>query len=183
MEVRNLKDIQPELLKQLKKLSFGRSGWMLDAINQILKGKVKPSVSVRLPHLKGESLSYNRGHAVIARSSTGDIMGWALVRHPSRRTKVPLMEYDFTKKVIIPSGKFAYAGRRSDFMVYVDSEYRRHRVARTLLLVAFNNFGRLTCFPHDIPSSEFYHRNRQFVVRQDARRLALRNLHAHEIFG
>ena len=104
-------------------------------------------------------LSYNKATALIARDENNIIVGWAMVRHPSRRVVVPLGGWRGIKAV--------YAGRRSDIVMFVSPEFRRQGVARQLLVVGYNNFGRMVCFPHDRKSSEFYRRNKRFVTARD----------------
>lgn len=168
IEVTDLKQVEPALLKKLKAASFGKTGWMLESIQQILRG-------YGINH-KGQrvELSYSEAHAVVAWSSEGEFLGWALVRHPRRQTRA---------ESAWQPGKFSVAGRRSDFMVYIPSKHRRSRIARKLLTVAYHNFGRLDCYPWEDRSETFYTRNRNFVVRNHTNNWHSANFYAREIWS
>lgn len=148
VEVHDLKQLDPKFIRQeLYTRSFHDEGWMQPCVQQILRG-----YSLERPWYK---LSYNRAHILIARGDEDQVLGWGLVRHPSRRTYCSSNGW---------SARCAYGGRRDDFMCYVSQKYRKQGVARNLLLVAYNNWGRLATFPHDDKSTEFYRKHRNFVV-------------------
>lgn len=163
VEVHDLKHLDPRFLKrELFPYSFREVGWMVSNIQQILRGydETRPDYK----------LSYNKAHILVARDDDGDVLGWACVRHPSRRVRVQICR-----------GDFAYAGRRSDFVVYVKNKYRRQGVARNLLLSAYNNWGRLTVFPHDSKSISFYNANRRFVTARNTNHFGSADFAAFEV--
>ncbi len=183
VEVRNLKYLDKDTLKILKRLSFGSRGWMVECIDQILKGyTVTGFYDPATDEVATEKIPvvYSKGHALIARNEEGKIIGWALVRHPSKRIKIKYRDWDMDERSFVT--KYAYGGRRSDFMVYVKGLYRKQRVARTLLLVAYNNFGRMDAYPHDKKSRGFYERNKRLVTPYDTNKFSNAHFKSREVF-
>ena len=122
---------------------------------------------------EGYELSYSKAHVLLAWSEDGTLMGWALVRHPQRRLAIKIPWNPWRK---------AYGGRRSDFNVYVKSKFRQRGVAKDLLLVAYNNFGRLDAYPHDKQSCSFYSKMKKFVTANVTNGWRTPEFHAREIF-
>lgn len=165
IEVTDLKQVEPILLRRLRAASFGKTGWMVESIRQILRGYGVDHQGQRV------ELAYSEAHAVIAWSLDREFLGWALVRHPRKQTRVRY------------AGRYSIAGKRSDFMVYIPPKHRRGRIARKLLVVAYHNFGRLDCYPWEERSANFYTNNRKFVVRNDTNGWYCANFYAREIWG
>lgn len=167
VEVKDLKKLDKPLLEELKRYTFKYDGWMLPCMNQILRGYAKTavwnSVTGDVAYEK-KPLAYSEASAVIARDESGEILGWAFVRHPQKRTSERILEWNHSTFKWEWNGKFRYAGRRSDFMVFVRNKHRKKGVARALLIVAYYNFGKLDAYPHDRASEKFYDKNKKFVV-------------------
>lgn len=174
VEVRDLRSLEPGLLRELKRHTFGEEGWMCSSVDQILRG-----YAAEWPDY---NISYARGHALIARDENNKIMGWGLVRHPRRRLAIKDYSYNFALHKMVWNGRYIYAGRRSDFMVYVRESHRRRGLARLCLLVAYNNFGRVDVYPHDTASDRFYERNSKFVTAYNTSRFGTAQFDSREIF-
>lgn len=185
VEVMDLREVPPDLMRKIRRASFGEDGWMTSCIDQILQG-----YATRYDWVEGYGvvservdISYHRAHALVARDEGGKFLGWAMVRHPKRVIKVRDRVWEgasFGARGSVK--KMRYGGRRPDFMVYVNRSHRKKRVARQLLLVAYNNFGKLDAYPHDEPSSKFYARNKRFAIPVNTRRFSTAQFRAREIF-
>ncbi len=185
VEVMDLKEVPKSVLRQLRKASFGDGGWMCSLIDQLQEGYVTLAEWVSEGRFEGhvkswkQELNYSRAHALIARDEDGQFLGWALVRHPRKIVKAKVSEWE---KEHYGVGQYEYGGRRSDFMVYVKRQHRKKRVARTLLLIAYNNFGRVDVYPHDLKSERFYERNARFVTAHDTRRFTNAKYKTREVY-
>ncbi len=181
VEVMDLRDVDKKLMRQLRRASFGDGGWMVPMMEQILLGYAVQGewvydgedgrvVTKRVP------LNYCRAHALIARDEDGKFLGWAMVRHPLKEVRAQVADWE--KR----SHKYEYGGRRPDFMVYINKRGRRKRVARSLLLIAFNNWGRVDTYPHDDASDRFYEKNAQFVQAHDTGDFTNAKFKTREVF-
>lgn len=166
------------MLKRLiDKYSYGDEGWLKGTLYSTLKG-VWPAYMSEGGKPE-RPLSYSKAHALIARDDGGKILGWAFVRHPQKRTKIPKKVFCGEQQKFLD--KFAYAGRRSDFMVYVSPKSRKQRVAQSLLLVAYNNFGRVDVYPHDLHSRKFFNKMSKYVTAYTSHNLKTADFEAREI--
>lgn len=166
--------IDKNLWNKLCKLTFGRGGWMWYAMKTV-RNKNSPSVlpdrrnKYHSPPARCKQLIYNKGYAVIAYDPSDQILGWALVRVPSRRRWTQIHR------------KRASAGERPDIMVYV--KHQRQGIGRKLLLSAYSQFGKLTVYPWDGVSRAFYDNTfPQFTVRRHIGDMSFAETLAREIF-
>lgn len=154
IETHDLRHLDADLLRLLTRRFAFSDGWMRPVVRTLLKGTHE-----------GRPLLYSRGYAHVAYEDDNPTpLGWAITRVPERVVKRKL-------RTLITREGCTYnnisAGRRPDFMVFVDKKHRKKKIARKLLLVAYNNHGKMDVYPHDERSDSFFSGAGKMVVQHN----------------